>query len=254
MKSGVSRFASAAVLALGLLGPGQLVLADNELPAGIVGVRYPDSDEAAPSSAAGAGSTPAVATSSSGLPVVPLYTKKSGDTTSYSDIGRGFKLLRPFGFNEFEGAGGGYLVKFASLFDVDENVVVGSAPATAGKTSITQYGELRELGEKLAKKRGGDLLEATARSTEGVDYYAFKFSSPLDPSLPRPGACHYFLLSRSYYFPFLCLSFLSNALTSHLARIVPVHRLKISKAREAYRAVPALRFQGPSLERQRDQQ
>ena len=180
--SGFGRAASAVVIGLGLLGQGQLVLADNELPEGIVGVRYPDADDVAPSAPAAA-----AAMSSSGLPVVPLYTKKSGDTTSYSDIGRGFKLLRPFGFNEFEGAGGGYLVKFSSLFDVDENVVVGSAPATAGKTSITQYGELRELGEKLAKKKGGELLEATARSTEGVDYYAFKFSSPLDLSLPRPG-------------------------------------------------------------------
>ena len=47
---------------------------------------------------------------------------------------------RPFGFNEFDGAGGGYAVKFSSLFDIDENVVVGSVPASAGKTSITQYG------------------------------------------------------------------------------------------------------------------
>lgn len=81
-------------------------------------------------------------------------------------------MNRPFGFNEFDGAGGGYLIKFASLFDgkivklcrfsflygyalntydivslayviVDENVVVGSSPATAGKTSITDYGSSR---------------------------------------------------------------------------------------------------------------
>ena len=53
---------------------------------------------------------------------VPLFTKKSADTQAYSEVGRGFKLLRPFGFNEFQGEGGGYLVKFASLYDVDENV------------------------------------------------------------------------------------------------------------------------------------
>ena len=122
------------------------------------------------------------------IPKVALYTRKSTDTVAFTDVGRGFRLLRPFGFNEFEGAGGGYLVKFASLFDVDENVVVGSAPATAGKTSITDYGNLQQLGEKLASKRGGKLVSASARETEGIVYYAFQFENPLDPSLPRPGS------------------------------------------------------------------
>ena len=148
------RAASASLLAAALLlssgSSPQAAWADNELPAEIAGVRYPDEAES-PSVSSSSAPSP----SASGLPSVPLYTKKSADTVAYSDIGRGFRLLRPFGFNEFEGAGGGYLVKFASLFDVDENVVVGSVPATAGKTSIVQYGELRALGEKLAKKRGG---------------------------------------------------------------------------------------------------
>lgn len=67
-------------------------------------------------------------------------------------------------------------------------MVVGSAPATAGKTSITQYGELQQLGEKLATKRGGKLISATARETEGIVFYVFQFQNPLDPALPRPGS------------------------------------------------------------------
>eukprot|EP00607_Mallomonas_marina_P000592 CAMPEP_0182428678 /NCGR_PEP_ID=MMETSP1167-20130531/23196_1 /TAXON_ID=2988 /ORGANISM="Mallomonas Sp, Strain CCMP3275" /LENGTH=195 /DNA_ID=CAMNT_0024611705 /DNA_START=219 /DNA_END=806 /DNA_ORIENTATION=+ len=122
------------------------------------------------------------------IPKVSLYTKRSADTQSYADIGRGFKLLRPFGFNEFEGSGtSGYLVKFASLFDVDTNVVVGSAPAAAGKESITDFGSLEDIGAKLAKKRGGELITSSARETEGVVYYMFQFQTPLDLSLPRPG-------------------------------------------------------------------
>ena len=84
------------------------------------------------------------------IPVVPLYTKKSADLQVYSDIGRGFKMLRPFGYNEFDGAGQGYAMKFASLVNIDENVVVGSTPATAGKTSIVDYGTIESLGQKLA--------------------------------------------------------------------------------------------------------
>ena len=34
--------------------------------------------------------------------------------------------MRPFGFNEFDGAGSGYAIKFASLVDIDENVIVES--------------------------------------------------------------------------------------------------------------------------------
>ena len=47
---------------------------------------------------------------------------------------------RPFGFNEFEGSSGGCAVMFASLFDVDTNVVVGSAPTAPGKYSIVNFG------------------------------------------------------------------------------------------------------------------
>ena len=118
-------------------------------------------------------------------PKVPLYTQRTTDLQQYNDIGRGFKMLRPFGFNEFDGAGSGYAIKFASLVDIDENVVVGSTPATAGKTSIEDYGTLEDLGEKLAKKRNGYLISSKARITNDILFYEFQFENPLDPSLPR---------------------------------------------------------------------
>lgn len=118
---------------------------------------------------------------------VPLYNKKSSEVQPYVDISRGFKLLRPFGYNEFDGAGGGYLVKFASLFDVDENIVIGSSPASADKTSITDFGSLDTIASKLLKKRGGALLSSSARETDGIVFYQFKFENPLDKNLPRIG-------------------------------------------------------------------
>ena len=119
----------------------------------------------------------------------PLFTKRNAELQTYSDIQRGFKIQRPFGFNEFQGAGGGYLVKFASLFDVDENVVIGNSPAGADKgNSITEYGTLDSLGEKLLKKRvGGTLIASSAKETEGIIFYQYEFNNPLDKSLPRPG-------------------------------------------------------------------
>ena len=64
---------------------------------------------------------------------------------------------------------------------------MGSAPASAGKESITDYGSLNELGEKLAAKRKGKLVSAKARSTDGVVFYEYQFENPLDMSLPRTG-------------------------------------------------------------------
>ena len=115
------------------------------------------------------------------------YTKKSSDLVAYTNIERGFRMLRPFGYNEFEGQGGGYAVKFASLTSSDENVVVGSAPASAGKTSILDYGTLDKLGEKLAAKRGGTVVSSEARDSDGVVFYQYEFENPLDESLPRVG-------------------------------------------------------------------
>ena len=44
-------------------------------------------------------------------------------------------------------------MKFASLFEVDENVVVGNVPAAADKVSIADFGTLDSIGDKLLKKR-----------------------------------------------------------------------------------------------------
>ena len=157
---------SASVLALSLL-------------TGHVGTAAAASDEVAAASSS--------SSSSSSIAKVPLYTKRGSDLVAYTNVERGFRLLRPFGYNEFEGGGGGYAVKFASLISSDENVVVGSAPASAGKTSILDYGTLEALGDKLAAKRGGVVKSAEARDTDGVVFYLFQFENPLDETLPRTG-------------------------------------------------------------------
>lgn len=91
---------------------------------------------------------------------------------------------------------------------VDENVVVGYSDAAADKKSIADYGNvprtvllspltshdlslsllgpLEKIGKKLAKKRGGKVVEASVRETEGITFYQFRFEYPLDTSLPRP--------------------------------------------------------------------
>lgn len=115
---------------------------------------------------------------------VPLLTKRSSDLQQYVDLGRGFKLLRPFGYNEFQGSDGSYAVKFASLFEVDENVVVGNVPAPAEKKSIADFGTLESVGEKLMKKRYSYSSYATfhppgssqyALTAVGICRYMYKY-------------------------------------------------------------------------------
>lgn len=43
--------------------------------------------------------TAAISSSSSSIPVVPLYKNKGTDLIKYADVARGFSLLRPFGYN-----------------------------------------------------------------------------------------------------------------------------------------------------------
>ncbi len=62
---------------------------------GAEGLKYPD--EVVESQASKIDTSP----TGTQIKKVPLLSKKTAETQVYSDIGRGFKLLRPFGFNEF---------------------------------------------------------------------------------------------------------------------------------------------------------
>jgi hypothetical protein len=70
----------------------------------------------------------------------------------------------------------------------DENVVIGNTPSSADKPSITNYGSLESIGEKLAKKRDGKVVKAEAHETDGIIFYSYQFENPLDLSIPRPGS------------------------------------------------------------------
>lgn len=49
-----------------------------------------------------------------------------------------------------------------------------------------RLGTLESIGEKLAKKRGGKVVNAQARETDGIVFYQYEFENPVDNSLPRP--------------------------------------------------------------------
>ncbi len=107
---------------------------------------------------------------------VPLVRDKMGGLLEpYTDIAKGLKLSRPSGWNQFEGTPETYVVKWSDIINRDELVVLNSTPVKASTTSVDALGDVQEVGAKLAKGRGMELVEAKARLTEGILFYEFEF-------------------------------------------------------------------------------
>ena len=72
-------------------------------------------------------------------------------------------LSPPSGWNKFEGEPGAYDVKWQDLVSPAENIKVSSTPVGSDIDSVLKLGggiPVNELGEKLAKKRGAELVSA----------------------------------------------------------------------------------------------
>ncbi len=67
------------------------------------------------------------------------------------------------------------MVKFSDIINRDEQVVLNATPVKASTTAVSALGDVKEVGERLAKARGMELVEARARETEGLVFYEFEF-------------------------------------------------------------------------------
>ena len=84
-------------------------------------------------------------------------------------------MLKPSGWNQFEGQPGEYLVKWVDIVNRDESIVVQNTPIKSSTTSVSAIGDLDAVGNKLAAKRDAKLVKSTSRTTEGTDFYMFEF-------------------------------------------------------------------------------
>ena len=67
----------------------------------------------------------------------PLITTRMGGLLDkYQDVGRGWRILAPAGWNKFEGEVGAYDVKWQDLVDPRDNVKVSSTPVKSTTTSM----------------------------------------------------------------------------------------------------------------------
>jgi photosystem II oxygen-evolving enhancer protein 2 len=111
--------------------------------------------------AAGAGLAAAVAV----CPSAPAPVL-AADLMPYKDIAKGFSVLRPSGWNEFDGAEGQYDIKWQDVIQPLEFVTVLTTPVSKGK-ALVDIGGVDSVAERLAKGRGGSVVAAVETMVGG---------------------------------------------------------------------------------------
>lgn len=116
------------------------------------------------------------------VPLAPLLTRPSpayaeslpggvvGQVTLYRDLPKGFTILRPSGWNEFEGLQDNYDIKWQDVIQPLEFITVLTNPVSKDK-QLGQLGTAEAVGKRLAMSRGGELISAVEKDIEGVPAY-----------------------------------------------------------------------------------
>jgi len=124
----------------------------------------------------GAAAVAVFVTSVAPLPALadePAFSKMGGLLEPYIDTGKGYKVYKPAGWNQFDTDPGVYDVKFQDIIESDTTVQVSSSPV-ATATSVNALGELNEVGKKFAASRNGELISASSREADGSLCYTFE--------------------------------------------------------------------------------
>ncbi len=93
------------------------------------------------------------------------------DVVPYTDLPKGFKLMRPNGWNEFAGTPDQYDIKWADVIQPLEYVQVLTTPT---QKPLSALGDAASVGARLAASRGGELVAAEDRDIEGVPAYVLE--------------------------------------------------------------------------------
>ena len=108
------------------------------------------------------------------LEIPPATTKMGGLLEKYADVNRGFRLLKPTTWNQFDGEPGAYDVRWVDVVAPAESVTLSTSTYGAGQ-SIEDLAAVDKLGAKLANARG-TLTGARARRSADILFYDYSFS------------------------------------------------------------------------------
>mmetsp|Transcript_21709 Transcript_21709/g.35822 ORF Transcript_21709/g.35822 Transcript_21709/m.35822 type:complete len:223 (-) Transcript_21709:317-985(-) len=101
------------------------------------------------------------------------FSRMGGALEPYIDVQKGYKLYKPFSWNQFDADPGVYDVKFQDLVEPNEIVQVSTSPVSTA-TSISALGDLAAVGDKFAKSRGAELLSSYERDADGSKAYTLE--------------------------------------------------------------------------------
>lgn len=93
--------------------------------------------------------------------------------TPYKDLPKGFTILRPNGWNEFEATPDAYDIKWQDIIQPLEFVTVLTNNVSKDKTLVS-IGSAQAVGKKLAQSRGGELISASEKDIDGIPAYVFE--------------------------------------------------------------------------------
>ena len=108
------------------------------------------------------------------LEIPPATTKMGGLLEKYADVNRGFRLLKPTTWNQFDGEPGAYDVRWVDVVAPAESVTLSTSTYGAGQ-SIEDLAAVDKLGAKLANARG-TLTGARARRSDSILFYDYSFA------------------------------------------------------------------------------
>ena len=108
------------------------------------------------------------------LEIPPATTKMGGLLEKYADVNRGFRLLKPTTWNQFDGEPGAYDVRWVDVVAPAESVTLSTSTYGAGQ-SIEDLAAVDKLGAKLAAARG-TLTGARARRSDSILFYDYSFA------------------------------------------------------------------------------
>lgn len=97
----------------------------------------------------------------------------SGFVTPHQDLPKGFTILRPNGWNEFEALQDNYDIKWQDVIQPLEFVTVLTSPVAKDK-SLTDLGTAEQVGTKLATARNAKLINAAEKDIDGIPAYLFE--------------------------------------------------------------------------------
>lgn len=114
----------------------------------------------------------AAATAALSTPLIAPPPAHALDVVQYVDLPKGFKMLRPSGWNEFSATPDQYDIKWQDVIQPLEFVTVLTSPT--GTKSLESFGSVDAVGEKLAAKRAGELVGSTAKDIDGIPAYVIE--------------------------------------------------------------------------------